>query len=77
MGQAAIQLAKLVNANIYVSVGSNEKKELLKKLYGIPDDNIFSSRNTTFAQGINRMTNGRGVDVVLNSLAGENLHKSW
>lgn len=77
VGQAAIQLAKLVNAKIYVSVGSNEKKELLKDLYGIPDGHFFSSRNMTFARSLKRMTKGRGVDVVLNSLAGESLQKSW
>ena len=77
VGQAAIQLAKLVNADIYVSVGSDEKKKLLKDLYDIPDEKFFSSRNMTFAQSIKRMTKGRGVDVVLNSLAGESLQKSW
>lgn len=39
--------------------------------YGIPADHIFSSRDDTFAKGIMRATNNRGVDVVLNSLAGE------
>lgn len=39
--------------------------------YGIPEDHIFSSRDLTFVQGIMRVTNGKGVDVVLNSLSGE------
>lgn len=39
--------------------------------YGIPEDHIFSSRDLTFFQGVMRMTGNRGVDVVLNSLAGE------
>ncbi|KAG4034475.1 hypothetical protein MFRU_003g04360 [Monilinia fructicola] len=46
-------------------------------LYEIPQDHIFSSRDTTFAKGIRRMTNGKGIDVVLNSLAGEELAASW
>jgi NADPH:quinone reductase-like Zn-dependent oxidoreductase len=50
---------------------------MLKSVYGIPDDHIFYSRNTTFAKGILRMTGGQGVDVILNSLAGDALQASW
>jgi hypothetical protein len=39
--------------------------------YGIPDDHIFSSRDLTFVKGVMRMTNNKGVDLVLNSLSGE------
>jgi NADPH:quinone reductase-like Zn-dependent oxidoreductase len=45
--------------------------------FGIPEDHIFSSRNTSFAQGIMRVTKGYGVDVVLNSLSGDGLRASW
>ena len=76
VGQAAIQLAKAASAEIYVTVGSNEKKRLLMELYDIPADNIFSSRHISFAQGVKRMTKGRGVNVVLNSLSGEFLKAS-
>lgn len=38
---------------------------------------MFSSRNTKFAEEIRRETNGRGVDVILNSLVGELLDESW
>ena len=76
-GQAAVQLAQLRGAEIYATVGTDEKRQLVKDLYSIPDDHIFSSRSTTFAQGILRMTNGLGVDVVLNSLSGEALRASW
>lgn len=41
--------------------------------YGIPETHIFSSRTRDFKRGIRRLTSGRGVDVVLNSLAGEML----
>ena len=49
----------------------------MEKEYQIPVDHIFNSRNTEFARGILRMTNGKGVDVVLNSLADEALRKTW
>ena len=76
-GQSAVQIAQHIGAEIYVTVGSEEKKSLIMDLYGIPEDHIFYSRNTTFAQGIMRMTQGRGVDVVLNSLSGDLLVASW
>lgn len=76
-GQAAIQIAKHIGAEIYVTVGSDDKKKLLMSTYNIPQDNILYSRNTSFAQGIMRLTNNHGVDVVLNSLSGESLVASW
>ncbi|KAJ6045303.1 Highly reducing polyketide synthase [Penicillium canescens] len=77
VGQAAIAVAQHIGAEIYATVGSPEKRQLLIDQYGIPDDNIFSSRDTSFAKGVMRATNGSGVDVVLNSLAGEALRLSW
>ena len=76
-GQAAIQVAQSVEAEIYATVGSHEKRSLIRHLYGIPDDHIFSSRDTTFAESLLAMTKGKGVDVVLNSIAGEGLAASW
>ena len=77
LGQAAIQLAKHLGAEIFVTAGSAEKRRLLMEEHGIPADHVFNSRDLTFAKGIMRMTNGKGVDVVLNSLAGEALRKTW
>ena len=76
-GQAAIQIARFLKAEIYVTVGSNEKKKLVMDLYDIPEDHIFSSRGLSFVKGIKRMTDGRGVDVILNSLADDSLQGSW
>ncbi|KAF2472400.1 uncharacterized protein BDR25DRAFT_341828 [Lindgomyces ingoldianus] len=77
VGQAAIMLCKLFDAEIYVTVGTKEKKEHIMKTYNIPEDHIFSSRDLSFAEGIKRMTGGKGVDVVLNCLAGEALKATW
>ena len=45
--------------------------------HNIPRDHIFNSRDDSFREGILEITNGRGVDLVLNSLSGELLHASW
>jgi NADPH:quinone reductase-like Zn-dependent oxidoreductase/ubiquinone/menaquinone biosynthesis C-methylase UbiE len=76
-GQAAVQLAIYLGAEIYATVGTIEKKRLLMDVYGLKEDHIFYSRDTSFADGIRRMTNNKGVDVVFNSLSGEGLVASW
>jgi NADPH:quinone reductase-like Zn-dependent oxidoreductase/ubiquinone/menaquinone biosynthesis C-methylase UbiE len=76
-GQAAIQIAQLYRADIFVTVGSDEKKLLVMDQYGIPEDHIFYSRDVSFAQSLARMTGDEGVDIVLNSLAGDSLIASW
>ncbi|KAF4311943.1 putative lovastatin nonaketide synthase protein [Botryosphaeria dothidea] len=77
VGQAAIQIAQNMGAEVFATVSSPEKRQLLMDEYGIPADHIFSSRDLSFAAGVMRMTNNRGVDVILNSLAGEALRASW
>lgn len=76
-GQAVIQLAKHLGAEIYATVSSREKRKLLMDEYGLAEDHIFSSRDLSFADGIMRMTEGKGVDVIVNSLSGEALRASF
>ncbi|KAL9639081.1 MAG: hypothetical protein Q9204_001255 [Flavoplaca sp. TL-2023a] len=76
-GQACIQIAQLHGAEVYATVGTERKREFLQETYGIPKRHIFTSRSSAFASGISAMTNGRGVDVIVNSLAGEALRSTW
>ncbi|PNP48840.1 hypothetical protein THARTR1_10285 [Trichoderma harzianum] len=76
VGQAAIMLAKYIGADIFATVGSDVKKQFLVDNFGIPEDHIFSSRTVEFHQGIMNITNGGGVDVVLNSLGEEMFRES-
>jgi NADPH:quinone reductase-like Zn-dependent oxidoreductase len=79
VGQAAIRIAQHIGAEIFATVGSAKKRNFVMANYGIPESHIFSSRTSTrtFKQGIMRLTANKGVDVVLNSLAGEMLAESW
>lgn len=77
VGQMAIQIAQRVGAKIYATVGSPAKRQLLKDVYGLKEEQMFSSRDASFAKGVMEATNGKGVDVILNSLAGPLLHASW
>ncbi|KAJ5894604.1 hypothetical protein N7495_006295 [Penicillium taxi] len=76
-GQAAIQIAQKAGATVFATVGSKSKKQLLMDAYNIPESHIFSSRSTLFSKMIKLRTGGKGVDVILNSLAGESLLASW
>ncbi|CAG8971039.1 hypothetical protein HYALB_00005277 [Hymenoscyphus albidus] len=67
--------AKHLGLTIYATVGTEDKRELIVKEYGIPDEHIFHLRDASF--GINRVTGGRGVDCILNFLSGELLRASW
>lgn len=77
IGIAAIQVARWIGADIYCTVGSEEKANFLVNRFGISRDRIFHSRDTTFYDGLMAATNGVGVDCVLNSVSGELLHTSW
>lgn len=77
VGQAAVAVAQLQGAEVFVTVGTQEKRELMRREFNIPDDHIFSSRGLSFARDLKKATHGRGVSVVLNSLAGEALSATW
>ncbi|PYI08361.1 hypothetical protein BO78DRAFT_364974 [Aspergillus sclerotiicarbonarius CBS 121057] len=76
-GQAAVQISQYLGAEVFVTVGSEAKRQVLMTTYNLPEDHIFYSRDTSFATGIKNATQGRGVHVVLNSLSGDNLLASW
>jgi NADPH:quinone reductase-like Zn-dependent oxidoreductase/ubiquinone/menaquinone biosynthesis C-methylase UbiE len=76
VGQAAIQIAQHIGATIFCTVSTAAKRKLIIDEYGIPENHIFSSQTGSLKQGIIRLTNGEGVDLVLNSSAGEALRDS-
>ncbi|KAI1083646.1 reducing type I polyketide synthase 10 [Whalleya microplaca] len=77
IGIATIQLALAAGAQVYTTVSTEEKKKYLTEKFGIRPSNIFSSRDTSFLEGVLSATSGRGVDVILNSLTGDQLHATW
>ncbi len=74
VGLAAIQLAKWLGAEIFVTAGSEEKRDFLGLLGA---EHIFDSRSLRFADEILAITGGQGVDVVLNSLAGDAIDRNF
>ena len=75
VGQAAIQYALSVGANIFTTVGSQDKKDRLLSLYPqLNADQICISRGAAFEPWLRQRTSG--VDVVLNSYSGAGLRRS-
>ncbi len=73
VGIAAIQFAKWKGAEIFATAGSEEKRDFLR-LLGV--DHVLDSRSLAFADEILAITEGGGIDVVLNSLAGEAIDRN-
>lgn len=74
VGIAAIQLAQHLGATVIATASSEEKHDFLRQL-GV--EHIFDSRSLHFAEQIMQLTQGDGVDVVLNSLAGEAVNRNF
>lgn len=73
VGIAAIQLAQHLGADIYATAGTDEKRDFVRML-GV--EHVYDSRNLDFAEEILSDTQGEGVDIVLNSLAGEAIRRN-
>lgn len=77
VGQAAIAIALAAGCEVFTTVGSQEKRDYLKnKFPQMKDHHFANSRSTDFELHIRQHTKGRGVNIVLNSLAHEMLQAS-
>ncbi len=74
VGIAAIRLARAAGAKIIATAGSRKKRTQLRKMFGI--EHVFDSRANAFYSEVMALTDGRGVDLVLNSLTGKQITQS-
>ena len=70
VGVAAIQLAKQAGATVISTASSDEKLERLKE-FGLDHGINYASEN--FVERTRELTDGRGADVILDSIGGKNL----
>ncbi|MCK6549687.1 thioester reductase domain-containing protein, partial [Myxococcota bacterium] len=73
VGLAAVALVQAAGGVVFATAGSAEKRAFLR---GLGVEHVFDSRTLAFADEIMEVTGGRGVDLVLNSLAGDAIEKS-
>jgi NADPH2:quinone reductase len=70
VGMAAIQLAKQAGATVLSTASSDEKLERLKE-FGLDHGINYATEN--FVERTRELTDGRGADVILDSIGGQNL----
>ncbi|MEZ5536432.1 MAG: SDR family NAD(P)-dependent oxidoreductase [Thiolinea sp.] len=73
VGLAAIQFARYRGAEVFATAGTDEKRDFVR-LMGA--DHVMDSRSLNFAEEVMRLTDGQGVDIVLNSISGEAINKN-
>jgi acyl transferase domain-containing protein/NADPH:quinone reductase-like Zn-dependent oxidoreductase/acyl carrier protein len=73
VGIAAIQLARHLGAEVLASAGSDDKRAFVQLLGA---DRVLDSRDAQFDETVLQLTAGEGVDVVLNSLAGDAIRRN-
>jgi NADPH:quinone reductase len=70
VGVASIQLAKRAGATVLATASSDEKLERLK-VFGL--DHGINYATDSFVERTNELTDSRGVDIVIDSIGGQNL----
>jgi acyl transferase domain-containing protein/NADPH:quinone reductase-like Zn-dependent oxidoreductase/short-subunit dehydrogenase/aryl carrier-like protein len=68
VGMAALQLALRAGAEVYGTAGTPAKRALARRLGA---HHVGDSRSLSFADEFRRTSHGQGMDIVLNSLAGD------
>lgn len=74
---AALQIAKMIKAEIYATVRNEDEIKHLTENFAISESRIFNSSDSGFVDDIMQETGGHGVDLALNSLSGDLLHATW
>jgi NADPH:quinone reductase-like Zn-dependent oxidoreductase/SAM-dependent methyltransferase len=69
--QIAVHIARVLGASRIFATRSSTDEEFLTNTLGIPAEDVFSSHPAAFAHGVRRATQGAGVDVIFNTLAGD------
>jgi acyl transferase domain-containing protein/NADPH:quinone reductase-like Zn-dependent oxidoreductase/NAD(P)-dependent dehydrogenase (short-subunit alcohol dehydrogenase family)/acyl carrier protein len=70
VGTAAVQIANEIGARVLATTSSQRKRDYLAE-FGVTE--VFDSRSPRFRDQVMEATEGRGVDVLLNSLGGESI----
>lgn len=73
VGLAALQIARQAEAEVFATAGSEEKRAYLREMGA---SHVMDSRSLDFADEIMEKTDGKGVDIVLNTLSGPAMRAS-
>lgn len=68
IGVTAIQMAKALGSTVCVTAGSDDKCRFCEQLGA---SKAINYKQENFAEAINHLTNGKGVDVILDMIGGD------
>ncbi len=74
IGTTAIQLAKAFGAEVFTTVGSEEKANKVRQLGA---DHVINYREDDFVKAFLTVTEGAGIDVILDMVGGSYVEKNW
>jgi len=74
VGLATVQLAKHLGCEIFGTAGTDQKVEVVKSQGA---HHVINYTSHDFAREVRRLSNGYGIDVVMDSVGGETYKKSW
>ncbi|MCV0424902.1 MAG: NAD(P)H-quinone oxidoreductase [Roseibium sp.] len=74
IGTTAIQLAKAFGAEVFTTVGSEDKADAVRQLGA---DHVINYRDQVFEKSILEITDGKGVNVILDMVGGDYVERNW
>lgn len=74
IGTTAIQLAKAFGAEVFTTVGSEDKADAVRNLGA---DHVINYRTDAFEKVIHEITGGEGVNVILDMVGGDYVERNW
>ena len=74
IGTTAIQLAKAFGAEVFTTVGSDDKAKAVRNLGA---DHVINYRTDAFEKVIHEITGGEGVNVILDMVGGDYVERNW
>jgi NADPH:quinone reductase-like Zn-dependent oxidoreductase len=77
IGQLVIQAIQQKGARVFITLERSDQKQAMCQKYGIPSAHVLSLADMNFVKSVQRLTQGRGVDVVLNTLGDETFPYTW
>lgn len=75
--QAAAEIALRLGAEVFILTNSHEKRDFMIEQLHIEENHVLDINRFELSKSLMRLTNDKGVDVVIGSSPGEIMRQSW
>ena len=76
VGTAALDIARNLGAHAIAAGGSDAKLEAVREIYGVRDTVNYAASDEPLKERVNRITGGRGADVICDPIGGAAFQQS-